>query len=477
MMDAHQPASLQDLLDVTPDLVSFFYNDTRSPHAMATSGAAPIPPEFTNWREEQRAWRESVLLFDQSYHMPETFLRGPDAQKLLSDLGINSFENFGPLRAKQYFCCNHQGYVIGECVLQLLDNGAFELISGTYLQNWVQYNAETGGYDVTLERDLPYGENPNGRRMYHLQLEGPLARDVFAEAIEGEMPDIPFFRMAKVGIAGCEVYVLRHGMAGHLGVELSGPFGEIERVRARLLDVGAKYGIRRSGTKAQYSALGESGWFGYPVPAVYTDPMLADYRKWLPADCWEGRSQLGGSLVLPRIEDYYVTPWDLGADKLLKFDHEFVGREALEEMSKRLDHRKKVTLVWNQEDVVRVFDSLLGTDLPYKYMEMPKSSYSFQQHDAVRSTNGDLVGLSKFVGYTVNESKFLSIAILEPDFATPGTEVIVIWGEPDGGSRKPNVERHRQTTIRATVAPNPYAKAAQKQKNAGLMKAGAEGFA
>ncbi len=473
MMSEKKPKSLQDLLDATPDLVSYFYNDTHSPHAMATPGAAPLPPEFTNWRDEQRAWRESVLLFDQSYHMPETFLRGPDAQKLLSDLGINSFENFTPLRAKQYFCCNHRGYVIGECVLQLLDDGTYELISGTYVQNWVEYNARAGGYDVTLERDPPFAENPRGRRMYHLQLEGPFARDVFAEAIEGEMPDIPFFRMAKVKIAGSDVYVLRHGMAGHLGVELSGPFAELDRVRTRLLEVGAKYGIRRSGTKAQYSALGESGWFGYPVPAVYTDPELADYRKWLPADSWEERTQLGGSLVLPSIEQYYVTPWDLGADKLLKFDHDFIGREALQEMAKRTDHRKKVTLVWNEEDVARVYASLMGPDLPFKYMELPKSSYSFHQHDEVRNERGDIVGFSKFVGYTVNEAKFLSIAIVAPEAAAPGTQVIVTWGEPNGGSRKPMVERHRQTTIRATVAPNPYAKAAQQQKNAALMKAAA----
>lgn len=460
--------SLQDLLDATPDLVGYFYNDTRSPHAMATAGAAPIPPEFTNWREEQRAWRQSVLLFDQSYHMPETFLRGPDAQKLLADLGINSFATFGPLRAKQYFCCNHQGYVIGECVLQHLDDGTLELISGTYVQNWVEYNATAGDYDVTLERDAPAAA---GRRMYHLQLEGPHARDVFAEAIEGEMPDIPFFRMAKVRIAGCDVHVLRHGMAGHLGVELSGPFAEIGRVRDRLLEIGATYGIRRSGTKAQYSALGESGWFGYPMPAVYTDPMLADYRRWLSADSWEGRSQLGGSLVLPRIEQYYVTPWDLGADRLLKFDHDFVGRAALEEMAKRTDHRRKVTLVWNAEDVARIYASLLEPEFPYKYMELPKASYSFHQNDEVRSGRGDLVGLSKFVGYTVNEAKFLSVAIVAPEFATPGTEVLVTWGEPDGGSRKPTVERHRQTIVRATVAPNPYAKAAQVHKNAALSKA------
>jgi len=40
--------------------------------------------------------------------------------------------------------------------------------------------------------------------------------------------------------------------------------------------------------------------------------------------------------------------------------------------------------------------------------------------------------------------------------AALGTEVTLIWGEEDGGSSKPVVERHVQMPIRATVAPAPY---------------------
>ena len=30
-----------------------------------------VPSEFTNWRDEQGAWRKSAVLFDQSHHMAE----------------------------------------------------------------------------------------------------------------------------------------------------------------------------------------------------------------------------------------------------------------------------------------------------------------------------------------------------------------------------------------------------------------------
>ena len=52
----------------------------------------------------------------------------------------------------------------------------------------------------------------------------------------------------------------------------------------------------------------------------------------------------------PDIEDYYFTPWELGYGNVIKYDHDFVGREALERM-KDDDHRRKVTLVWDPADV------------------------------------------------------------------------------------------------------------------------------
>lgn len=462
--------NLQELIDSAPSLVDYFYHDTLAPHASNRAGLSPVPIEFSNWRDEQRAWRESVLLFDQSHHMPESFIQGPDAIRLLSDIGINSFANFPPMRAKQYLACNHQGYVIGECVLQHLEDGTLELISGMHLQNWVEYNAKIGDYDVTIRRDHHTAQNTAGRTNYRYELEGPLAEAVFAEAIGGEIPDIPFFRLAKVQIAGCDVRALRHSVAGHKGVELSGPYAEGPKVHAALMAAGKKHGILQAGVKTYFSTLGEVGWIGYPTPAVYTDPELAAYRRYLPADGWEAQTQFGGSFRSQNIEDYYVTPWDLGLGKLVKFDHDFIGRAALEAMAAKPPPRQKVTLVWNDEDILKIYGSLMGLDLPFKYMELPKASYGFQQCDEVRSPAGDLVGLSNFVGYTVNEAKFLSVAIVNAEHAEPGTEVVVTWGEPDGGSRKPQVEKHRQTSVRAVVAPAPYAATVQAMKNAGMMR-------
>ncbi len=463
-----QHRSLQDLIDATPDLVEYFYHETLAPHAKHRPELSPVPPEFTNWRDEQRAWRESAILFDQSHHMPELFLKGPGAFSLLERLGINNFHNFVPGRAKQYVACNARGYVIGECILHRHVLDEFELISGMYLLDWVHFNAERGGYDVTVSRDNATWDNPAGRRVkFRFQIDGPNASKIFAAVVEGQVPEIPFFHTARVRIAGHEVHVLRHGMAGHQGVELSGPYEEGPAVRAAILEAGRAWGLMRAGTRTYFSTVGEEGWIPYPLPAIYTGEDLREFRQWLSADSWEAKAQLGGSFRSKNIEDYYVTPYDLGLDRLMKFDHHFVGRAALERMA-REPHRTKVTLVWNKDDVARVRDSLYQPGIPYKFMEMPVSYYSFQQNDEVRSLDGRLIGISTFCGYTINERETLSLAMVDVADASPGTEVVVRWGERDGGSRKPHVERHRQTDIRATVAPVPYALAVQRLKRAAV---------
>ena len=111
------------------------------------------------------------------------------------------------------------------------------------------------------------------------------------------------------------------------------------------------------GGRAYSSNTLESGWIPSPLPAVYTGEGLQAYREWLPATGYEGSASLGGSFVSTDIEDYYLTPWDLGYGHLVKFDHDFIGREALERMADG-EHRTKVTLVLNDEDVTRTIGTM-----------------------------------------------------------------------------------------------------------------------
>ncbi len=256
-------------------------------------------------------------------------------------------------------------------------------------------------------------------------------------------------------------------MAGYKGVELSGAYAEGPKVRAALLEAGKAHGLVQAGRLAYFSTPSEGGWLAYPLSALYTDPGLLAFREWLPATSWAGKAQLSGSFVSDRIEDYYLTPWDLGVNHLLKFDHDFVGREALQAMVDQ-PHRRKVTLVWNRDDLATIQGSLFQPVIPCKYIELPVASYGFPQSDAVYSTVGTRIGMSGFCGYSDNEAAMLSLAVVDESFSTPGTEVTLTWGEPDGGTRKAQVERHRQFTVRATVAPAPYSASVRQMKRAGI---------
>ncbi|WP_220129715.1 aminomethyl transferase family protein [Sphingomonas chungangi] len=462
--------SLQDLIDDVPSIVEHLFNDAVAPHARPNPERTPVPLEFSNWRDEQRSWRETAVLFDQSHHMPELFIQGPDARALLSRVAINSLDNLAPGRAKQLVGCNARGQLIGDCVLHDLGNERFELISGMPLLNWVHFLAESERLDVAIERDNNTADNPTGGRLqFRFGMDGPHAGDIFAEVVKGEAPDIPFFCTRRVEIAGCQVLALRHGMAGHKGVELSGPYEQRDVVRSAILHAGEKYGIRRGGSRTYFSASIESGWIGYPLPALYTGDDLADFRRWLPADGWEANFQMGGSYFSRDIEDYYLTAYDMGYGGIIKYDHDFIGREALSAIREE-QPRAKVTLVWDDEDVSRILDSLMGTELPYKYLDRPVADYVLAQVDEVRSETGDRIGYSTHCCYSINERQQLSLAIVDRAFAEPGTRVTLIWGEADGGSRKSRVERHRQIEVRATVAPVPYAKAASAMKKAAIGK-------
>jgi vanillate/3-O-methylgallate O-demethylase len=194
------------------------------------------------------------------------------------------------------------------------------------------------------------------------------------------------------------------------------------------------------------------------------------YRQWLPANSYEATGGLGGSFVSNKIEDYYVTPYEIGYGPFVKFDHEFIGREALEKIADK-PHRQKVTFAWSGDDVAKIFASMLVPgEQHYKYIDLPLSNYASASFDKI-TYRGKVVGASMFAGYSYNERSMLSLGIVDPDIKV-GTEVNLLWGEEGGGTKKTTVEAHKQIEIRATVSPVPYAKVVRETYAAGWRSTG-----
>jgi len=453
-----EPKSLQQLLDEKGNIVEFLRNQQVGPNVYPG-----VPAEYTNWRDEQRAWAESAILFNQSFHMAELRVTGPGAFDMLSYIAPNSFKGFVPNRAKQLAPVTPDGYVIGDVILFYLEEETFELVGRAPVLEWVEYWASTGRWDVKVERDERTIARPADqqgfRRNYRFQLQGPNAMKVLERAMGQTPPDLKFFHMAPITIAGVEVRALRHGMAGQPGYELFGPWKDFGTVRNALIEAGTDFDLKLSGGRTYSSNTLESGWIPSPLPAIYTGDSLKHYREWLGAKSYEGVCSLGGSFVSDNIADYYLTPWDLGYGIMVKFDHDFIGREALEKMASQ-PHRKKVTLALDTQDILRVMSSMLQTGDKAKFLEFPSAVYAMHPYDAVLK-DGKTIGVSTWIGYTVNAGRFLTLAMIDAEHATPGTEVSLLWGEPDGGTSKPTVERHVQTEIKATVAPVPYSEVAR----------------
>jgi len=88
-------------------------------------------------------------------------------------------------------------------------------------------------------------------------------------------------------------------------------------------------------------------------------------------------------------------------------------------------------------------------------------------------SGGKVAGASMFSGYSWNERKMLSLGFVEEQYAKPGTQLTLLWGEEGGGTKKTTVERHKQTEIRVVVGPTPYAKQARETYHAtGWRRAG-----
>lgn len=446
--------NLQDVLDQAGSTVDHLRNSQLGAWIYPV-----VPAEFTNFRREVTAWQNTAVLFDQSHHMANLWVSGPDALKLFTDTGINSTAKFPVDSAKQFVPVAPNGGVIGDGILFRLAEEEFVFVGRAPVANWLTFQAQSG-YNVDLRMDdrspsRPYGKQVT-RDVWRFQIQGPNAWKVIEKVHGGPVEQVKFFKMGYMNIAGEQVRTLRHGMAGAPGLEIWGPYGSYDKVRETILEAGQEFGIEAAGCRAYSCNTLESGWIPSPLPAIYSGEELRPFREWLGANSYEAVNALAGSFVSENIEDYYLNPWELGYGSFVKFDHDFIGRSALEAIEPERQ-RRKVTLAWNAEDVAKLLASPVDPEGPgYQFFDLPNANYGSSNFDEILDADGNNIGLSLFTGYSANERKALSLATVNPDVPL-GAEVKVVWGEPNGGTMKATVQPHEQLAVRAIVSPAPYA--------------------
>ncbi len=299
------------------------------------------------------------------------------------------------------------------------------------------------------------------------QIQGPNAWKVIEKLNGGPLPaEIKFFNWSYINLGGQKVKALRHGMAGAPGLEIWGPYAEYEKVFNTIMETGREFGLTAVGSRAYASNTLESGWIPSPLPAVYSGESMKKYREWLPANSYEATGSIAGSFVSDKIEDYYTTPYDLGYGPFVKFDHDFAGREALEKLSK-LPHKNKVTFAWSGDDMAKIFASFFKPGkLTNKYFRVADRQLWFIliRCREERRQGGWILPCSAATATT--SAPALSLGVVNPDVQI-GEELTLVWGEADGGTGKPTVERHEQTEVRVQVAAVPYGEEARKNYASG----------
>ena len=241
----------------------------------------PMVSEHSNWREEQMAWANGAVLFDQSYHMTDVYVEGPDTLRLLADMSINKWGGFGPLQAKHIVTVSAEGYLVADAICFGLEKDKVVLVGKPTTGNYANYIADSGNYDVRVSRSSRALDR-GGRDSFRFQIQGPNAYKIMEKAIGGSVPKMRFFGMSQFSIAGVQVSALRHGMADAPGLEFFGPFAEKERVRNALLEAGAEFGLKEGGARTYSTAMVQSGWVGAIMHAIWGGDMQG-FREWLPA--------------------------------------------------------------------------------------------------------------------------------------------------------------------------------------------------
>jgi vanillate/3-O-methylgallate O-demethylase len=393
-------------------------------------------PEYTDWLDESLSWKSTCYIGDWSF-LWQHRITGPDALTMLGDITVNSFASFEYGRSKHAIHTDRDGKVIHEGVLTRFGDQEFMLHGRSGF--WARHYLSQTDYDAKIEQD----------NWFVLQVSGPTSVKVLEKASgRSRLRETGFMRINDLTVAGHEIWALRQGMAGEIGFELQGPMAHKQDVYDAIVEAGQEFGIRKLGGRTtminHLEACFPTIATDY-IPAIFTDDMAAyraEFTASMPA--FAQAAYIAGSYDGSDISEYYRSPVELGWGRNIAFDHDFLGRDALE-AEKAAPRRVMRTLEWNGEDVADVFASLLRPGDHYPFMDMPRDQRGFMWADQV-TAGDDLVGVATSRGYSYTYRRMLSLCTIDVARSEPGTEVVVHWGEP-GGPHK---------AIRATVAPAPY---------------------
>jgi len=344
------------------------------------SGYYAVSVYETHHEHEYNAIRNAAALIDVT-PLFKYRVSGRDATKLVNRVITRDIHKVGVGQVIYCCWCDEQGKVIDDGTISRLGENLYRWTAADPSLRWFHQNAL--GLDVTIE-DI-------SDQVAALALQGPTSGRLLKQVAEADIANLKYFRLTRGRIAGVEVDISRTGYTGDLGYEIWIPWDDAPKVWDALAEQGRQFDLHAAGMLALDVARIEAGLILIEVDYFSSKKALIESQKY--------------------------SPYEIGLGRLVDLKKEyFIGREALEEESRRGPKRLLMGLEINWDDVERLYDAIgLAPQVP-----------STASRVAVPVYRGGLqVGKATSTTWSPTLKKMIALASLSREQAKPGTELLM----------------------------------------------------
>ena len=415
---------------LTPPSATPYYKDHVLYQVIDAGGIPSVRAwQFSGWQAESLSWKKGCYIHAGLSSTGPVSLKGSDAKRFLQGLVINSLEKFPVGSMKHTVFCNEEGLIATHGITERRAEDEFCFFAG-------------GPRPLMKLAGASYDVEARMRNEYLFQIAGPRSLEVLEKATGESLRDVRFLHFRDTSIKGMRTEVARIGMSGNLAYELHGPIEEGPEIYDAVYQAGKEFGIERLGWGTYLVNHVEGGfpqitWTFVPAPDANDAAAAAATRLFF---------NVSGSVDPEDLRARYRTPVEVRWQNMARFDHDFIGREALQ-VEIANPKRTTVTLRWNPEDVVDIFASLLRPGEAYKPLDLPYAPQRWPQAHADHVVKNDReIGFSSGTTYSYHFREVISMGCMDLGDADLGNEVIVRWGDFGG----------RIKDVRATVSRFPY---------------------
>ena len=226
---------------------------------------------FPYWQAEHEAARQGVILMDMSF-MAKFLVQGRDAGRILNFISANNVDGpAGMITYTQWL--DGAGKLQADLTVTKLGDEKFWVVASDtahrHVETWMKRHIEADESAHAFVTDVTSG-------YAQINVQGPRSRELMQSITSHDLSNeaFPFRTAHEIDIGYARALCVRITYLGELGYELYIPTEQATHVYDRLVDAGARFGLRHAGLKALASLRMEKGYRDYGHDIDNTDSVL-----------------------------------------------------------------------------------------------------------------------------------------------------------------------------------------------------------